>query len=40
MQSDLAKIGVKARIVSYEWGEYRKRAQQVFDYYRVPPYWM
>ena len=28
MQSDLAKIGVKARIVSYEWGEYRKRAQQ------------
>ena len=28
MQSDLAKIGVKARIVSYEWGEYRKRAAQ------------
>ncbi len=28
MQSDLAKIGVKAKIVSYEWGEYRKRAQQ------------
>ena len=27
MQSDLAKIGVKVRIVSYEWGEYRKRAQ-------------
>ena len=27
MQSDLAKIGVKARIVSYEWGEYRKRIQ-------------
>lgn len=27
MQSDLAKIGVKAKIVSYEWGEYRKRAQ-------------
>ena len=27
MQSDLAKIGVKARVVSYEWGEYRKRAQ-------------
>ena len=26
MQADLAKIGVKARIVSYEWGEYRKRA--------------
>ena len=27
MQADLAKVGVKARIVSYEWGEYRKRAQ-------------
>jgi dipeptide transport system substrate-binding protein len=27
MQADLAKIGVKANIVSYEWGEYRKRAQ-------------
>ncbi len=27
MQSDLAKIGVKARVVSYEWGEYRKRIQ-------------
>ncbi len=27
MQSDLAKIGVKANIVSYEWGEYRKRIQ-------------
>jgi len=27
MQSDLAKVGVKARIVSYEWGEYRKRVQ-------------
>jgi len=25
MQSDLAKVGVKAKIVSYEWGEYRKR---------------
>ncbi len=25
MQSDLAKIGVKARVVSFEWGEYRKR---------------
>ena len=25
MQADLAKIGVKAKIVSYEWGEYRKR---------------
>ncbi len=28
IQADLAKIGVKANIVSYEWGEYRKRAQQ------------
>ncbi len=27
MQADLAKVGVKAKIVSYEWGEYRKRAQ-------------
>jgi dipeptide transport system substrate-binding protein len=27
MQSDLAKVGIKARIVTYEWGEYRKRAQ-------------
>lgn len=27
MQSDLAKVGVKAKIVSYEWGEYRKRVQ-------------
>lgn len=27
MQADLAKIGVRAKIVSYEWGEYRKRAQ-------------
>ena len=25
MQADLAKIGVRAKIVSYEWGEYRKR---------------
>ncbi len=28
MQSDLAKIGVNAKLVSYEWGEYRKRLQQ------------
>ncbi len=27
MQADLAKVGVKAKIVTYEWGEYRKRAQ-------------
>jgi dipeptide transport system substrate-binding protein len=26
-QADLAKVGVTAKIVSYEWGEYRKRAQ-------------
>ncbi len=27
VQADLSKVGVKASIVSYEWGEYRKRAQ-------------
>ena len=27
MQSDLAKVGVKAEIKSFEWGEYRKRMQ-------------
>lgn len=27
MQSDLAKIGVKVKIVSFEWGEYIKRVQ-------------
>lgn len=27
IQSDWAKIGVKATIVSYEWGEYNKRAK-------------
>ena len=27
MQADLAKVGVNAEIVSYEWGEYRKRRQ-------------
>jgi dipeptide transport system substrate-binding protein len=27
MQSDLAKVGIKAKIVTYEWGEYRKRIQ-------------
>ena len=27
MQSDLAKIGVNAKLVTYEWGEYVKRAQ-------------
>ena len=28
IQADLAKVGIKANIVSYEWGEYRKRLQQ------------
>ncbi len=28
IQADLAKIGVTARIVTYEWGEYLKRVQQ------------
>ncbi|TWI54402.1 dipeptide transport system substrate-binding protein [Pseudomonas duriflava] len=27
LQSDWAKIGIKTRIVSYEWGEYNKRAK-------------
>ena len=27
MQADLAKVGVKAKIITYEWGEYRKRMQ-------------
>ncbi len=27
MQSDLAKVGIKAKIVSYEWGEYLKRVR-------------
>ncbi|MCW6506854.1 ABC transporter substrate-binding protein [Lichenifustis flavocetrariae] len=27
MQSDLAKVGVNAKLVTYEWGEYRKRIQ-------------
>lgn len=28
MQADLAKIGVKVNLVTFEWGEYRKRAGQ------------
>ena len=28
MQADLDKVGIKAKLVTYEWGEYRKRAQQ------------
>ncbi len=27
MQSDLEKVGIHAKLVSYEWGEYRKRLQ-------------
>lgn len=27
MQADLAKVGVNATLVTYEWGEYRKRLQ-------------
>jgi dipeptide transport system substrate-binding protein len=27
MQADLVKIGIKAEIKSFEWGEYRKRVQ-------------
>lgn len=29
MQADLAKVGVKANIVSYEWGEYLQRSKAV-----------
>jgi len=28
MQADLAKIGVEAEVISYEWGEYLKRARE------------
>jgi dipeptide transport system substrate-binding protein len=28
IQSDLSKLNIKATLVSYEWGEYRKRMQQ------------
>ena len=31
MQADLAKVGIKAKIVSFEWGEYRKRVQNGED---------
>ncbi|CAM5773923.1 ABC transporter substrate-binding protein [Labrys miyagiensis] len=27
MQADLAKVGVNAKLVTYEWGDYRKRLQ-------------
>lgn len=28
MQADLAKVGIQAKLVTFEWGEYRKRLQQ------------
>ena len=28
MKADLAKVGVNAKLVTFEWGEYRKRLQQ------------
>lgn len=28
MQADLAQVGVNAKLVTFEWGEYRKRLQQ------------
>ena len=28
IQADFAKVGVKAKIVSYEWGEYLKRSRE------------
>jgi len=28
MQADLAKVGVRAKVVTYEWGEYLKRVRQ------------
>ena len=31
MQADLAKIGVNAKLVTYEWGEYRKRIEDGED---------
>jgi dipeptide transport system substrate-binding protein len=31
MQADLAKVGVNAKLTTYEWGEYRKRAQNGED---------
>ena len=27
MQADLAKVGINAKLVTYEWGEYIKRAK-------------
>ena len=34
MQADLAKIGVNAKLVTYEWGEYRKRAAERRGHHR------
>ena len=31
MQADLAKIGVNAKLVTFEWGEYRKRLENGED---------
>ena len=31
MQADLAKVGVNAKLVTFEWGEYRKRLQNAED---------
>jgi len=31
MQADLAKIGVNAKLVTFEWGEYRKRLENAED---------
>jgi dipeptide transport system substrate-binding protein len=28
VQADLKKVGINGKVVSYEWGEYRKRAQE------------
>ncbi|MDE1184726.1 ABC transporter substrate-binding protein [Paraburkholderia sp.] len=40
IQSDWAKIGVKANIVSYEWAEYNKRAKQDGEHDAILYGWM
>ncbi|SAL35422.1 ABC transporter [Caballeronia sordidicola] len=40
IQSDWAKIGVKANIVSYEWAEYNKRAKQAGEHDAILYGWM
>lgn len=40
IQSDWAKIGVKAKIVSYEWGEYNRRAKQNGEHDAILYGWM